>query len=129
MKLKQLELKKAIFCEKNNDIVSVAKKLKKEKQRHIIVVDSKKPIGLISTTDINNRLVAENKDPKKTKAIDIMTSPILIKDIEDSVVETYTDLVKSNTYSCPVTEKGNLKGTIELRDIINHLAKIQLNKK
>ena len=73
MKVKNCTLLKALNCDIDEDIVNVAKILKQNKQRRIIVIDNNQvPLGIISTTDMNNKVVAENKDLQKLKAKDIM---------------------------------------------------------
>jgi len=126
MKIKDCELIEVLSCEKDENIVKIAKSLRDKKQRHIIVTDSGKPVGIISTTDINNRLVAENKNPEKTKAKDIMTKDILVKDIEEPLTQAYIEMIKKNIFSCPITQKEKLKGTLELREAMKNLAKLNL---
>ena len=89
----------------------------------MIVTDNKKPIGIISTTDINNRLVAENKNPMKTKAEEIMTAPILTKDINENLTQAYIEMIKENIFSVPITENEKLKGTLELKEAMEKLVK------
>ena len=126
MKIKDCELIEVLSCEKDENIVKIAKSLRDKKQRHIIVTDSGKPVGIISTTDINNRLVAENKNPEKTKAKDIMTKDILVKDIEEPLTQAYIEMIKKNIFSCPITQKEKLKGTLELKEAMKNLAKLNL---
>lgn len=128
MKLKDCKIRKVLECESSENILDIAKKLRDNKERHIIVTDKKFPIGIISTTDINNRVVAENKNLLKTKAKDIMTSPILVKDINEPTTMTYIEMIKNNTFSCPVTEDKKLIGTIDLKEIMNHIVKLKPQK-
>jgi len=121
-KIKDCNLREAISCEKSTSVLEVAKKLRDNEERHIIVTEEGRPIGLISNTDINNRLVAEEKDPKSTTAEEIMTKKILVKDIEESLAKAYVDMLGNNIFSCPVTEEGKLKGTLDLKEAMNHLA-------
>ncbi|MBT4022521.1 CBS domain-containing protein, partial [archaeon] len=56
MKVENCTLLKALNCNVDETIVNVAKTLKENKQRRIIIIDEKKsPVGIISTTDINNK--------------------------------------------------------------------------
>jgi len=126
MKVKDCELKETISCNKNESILAIAKLLKEKEHRHIIVTEDEKPIGIISTTDINNRVVAEDKDPKKTQAEEIMISEILVKDVDDELLPTYIDMIKKNIFSCPVTENGKLKGMLLLKEAMSNLAKLNL---
>jgi CBS domain-containing protein len=130
MELKECKIRKAISCQESENIVEVAKKLRDNKERHIIVTDNQEnPIGIISTTDMNNRVIAEAKDIKKTTAKQIMTSQIIVKDIHSDLVACYLEMVKSNTFSCPVTENKKLIGIIDLKEIMNHVIKLKPQKK
>ncbi len=128
MRIKDCELREVISCDKSDNIVSVAKKLKQEKERHIIVTEKNKPVGIISTTDVNNRVVAENKNPQKTTANEIMTSPIMTQDIDEQLAKAYFEMLKSNVFSCPVTQKGKLVGALDLKTAMNHLIKNKFKK-
>lgn len=128
MIIKDCKLRKILNCEKNTNILEIAKTLRDNKERHIIITDNKRPIGIISTTDINNRLVAENKNPIETKASEIMTTHILVKDINEKITQTYIEMIKEDVFSCPVTENQELKGVIDLKELMNHLVKLNLKK-
>jgi len=44
-----------VFCSENDTVLEVARILRDTRARHLIVTDSKKkPLGIISTVDINN---------------------------------------------------------------------------
>lgn len=112
--MKREHLTDAVICRENEDALEVAKILRDTQRRHLIVLDSKdKPVGVISTVDINNRVVAEEKDPKKTKAKDIMTKNIAIASIEDSYDKAYQTMAKLGTNSIPVIKDGKLVGMLE----------------
>lgn len=128
MKINQCKIRKAISCDREENVVEIAKKLRDGKERHIVVVENEKPVGIISTTDMNNRVIAEEKNLNKTKAEDIMTESIVVRDINDSLGETYTQMIKAGVFSCVITEKGKLKGILDLREATNHLVKSSLNK-
>jgi CBS domain-containing protein len=129
-KIKECKLRNILQCDKEENIVEVAKNLKNNKERHIIVTDSGKPVGIISTTDINNKVVAENRELKKTKAKDVMTTQIIVKDINESLASAYFEMLKANVFSCPIVDKDRLIGTLDLKEAMNHLvkAKIKENK-
>lgn len=122
--VKELNIDEAVTCKSTDSVVDVAKKIKEKRARHVIVVDQKEfPVGIISTVDINNKVVAEQKDPKAVKAEEIMTSPILVKNVEDDVGEVYRTMMEQNIYSVPVVEEGKLKGTVTFNNILKFLTK------
>ena len=70
------------------------------------------PVGIISTVDINNRVVAEEKNSSTLKARDIMTKPIETVEVSSTCEEAYQKMVSKGTYSIPVTENGSLIGSL-----------------
>lgn len=123
MQLKECKLRKVMECDDNTPIVEVAKKLKENRERHIIVTKNKKPVGIISTTDISNRVVAENKNLKEVKAKEIMTSQILVKDINESAEKVYIEMIRENLFSIPIVEDGKLKGILDIKELMTNLVK------
>ena len=121
--IKNCTLIKPLFCGKDASVVEVAKILKDSKQRRIIVTDGKDaPIGIISTTDINNRVVAESKDASRLKSEEIMTSPIfLVCDINDSLDAIFKKMVEHESFFCPVTNHGRLYGILTYGELIKKI--------
>ena len=125
MQVKGCTLLKPLYCKKETSVVEVARLLRDNKQRRIIVVnDNNFPIGIISTTDINNLVVAENKDPLKFHAKDIMTSPIYLTcDSEDNLNDIFNKMLKHESFFCPVTKESRLYGVLTYGEIVKHFPK------
>ena len=123
MEVKDCELREVVGIDEKESVLKVAKKLKENKERHIIVTKEDRPIGIISTTDINNRLVAEGKDANETKADQIMTKNIMTCDISDPLAKVYFKMLHKDIYSCPVVENGKLKATLDAKQAMNQLIK------
>ena len=123
--IKHCEIIPVLTVRLDDDAVTVAKRLHDFQERRIFVVNEKKfPVGIISIVDINDRLVARGKDPKKTKAKDIMTYPInLVVDLNDSVDEVLKKMVQKDNYYVPVTDKGVIKGLVTYANIMKVLKK------
>ena len=121
--VKDCTLIKPLFCSKDANVVEVAKILRENKQRRIIIIDDKDaPIGIISTTDINNRVAAESKDASRLKAQEVMTSPIfLVCDISDSLDAIFKKMVEHESFFCPVTDHGKLYGILTYGELIKKL--------
>ena len=123
MKVKDCTLIKPLYCYEETNAVEVAKFLRDNKQRRIIVVDeSERPIGIISTTDINNRVVAEKKEYSKLKAKDIMTSPIYLTcDENDDLNDIFKKMVEHESFFCPVTKESRLYGVLTYGELMRHI--------
>mgnify|MGYP001599062746 FL=1 len=109
MQVKNCTLIKSLSCKESLNVVEVARILRDNKQRRIIVVDENDlPIGIISTTDINNGVVAENKDASKLKAKEIMTSPIYLTcDINDNLNDIFNKMLKHESFFCQERRRKN----------------------
>jgi len=121
MEIKNCRLSKAISCKEEDTCVAVAKLMRSNKERHIIVCKGTKPVGIISSVDLVNKVMAEGKDPKKVKAKQIMTSPVHTIDVNESAVKAYFDMAKRNIYSCPVVDDGKLIGNIALHETLRYM--------
>jgi signal-transduction protein with cAMP-binding, CBS, and nucleotidyltransferase domain len=108
------KLNEALICNENDDILEVSRILRDTGQRHLIVVDSNiKPKGIISTVDINNRVVSQEKIPKEVKASEIMTSPIVSIELSKTYQEAYELMIEKNLYSIPITQDNKLIGLLD----------------
>lgn len=123
MKVSECNLEEPFYCNKEDSIIDVAKKLREHRIRHIVVVDGMKPIGIVAAVDIVNHIVAEGKEYKHLKAKDIMVHPIFYVDKEDDVSTAYFGMVKKNTFSCPVVEKESFVGMLTFSEALKCIAK------
>jgi signal-transduction protein with cAMP-binding, CBS, and nucleotidyltransferase domain len=123
--VKDCEILPVLTVKLEDDSITVAKKLHDFQERRIFVLNDKRfPVGIISIVDINDRVVARGKNPKKTKAKDIMTYPInLIIDVNDSIEEVLKKMVQKDNYYVPVTHKGILVGLLTYANIMKVLKK------
>lgn len=123
MQVRNCTLIKPLSCKEGMNVVEVAKILRDRKQRRVIVVnENNEPIGIISTTDVNNRVVAENKDASKLNAKDIMTKPIyLVCDINDNLNDIFEKMIECKSFFCPVTKDGKLYGVLTYGELIRHV--------
>ncbi|HDD70697.1 MAG TPA: CBS domain-containing protein [Candidatus Woesearchaeota archaeon] len=112
-------------CNENDSIADVAKKLKEYAQRHIFVVnDNKKPVGIISVTDILDKIVVANKNVADFKAKDIMNKDILVFDDSEQVKGAYKAMVEKKITSCAICDhdKGDeIIGILTLKEALRCL--------
>ena len=119
-------LRQVVICKEEDDIVEAAKILRDTRQRHLIVVNSEKePLGIISTVDICNKAVCEEKNPKELKAKDIMTAPIKTADFNDSYEEAYEKMIGGDLLSIPVTNEGKLVGVLNFDRVFEKIKEVK----
>lgn len=116
------KLSDAVVCKADDSVLEVSRIMRDTQNRHIIVVDEKlKPVGLISAFDINNRVVAEEKEPSVLKAKDIMTNPIDSVELNEGYEKAYEKMINRGTYTIPVTENGRLIGILDYNFVFKKL--------
>lgn len=121
MQVKDCVMIEPFTCNEEENVVEVAKKLRKTTLRHIFVVNNDmQPTGVISVVDINNRVVAEAKDPKALKAKDIMSKPVDIISINDDVKSTAKLMMEKNRMMNPVVKEQKMVGIITLAELLRH---------
>lgn len=122
MQVKECVLIEAFKCNEEESVVDVAKKLREFTLRHIFVVDNENyPVGLISVTDINNRIVAEGKNPNELKAKDIMTKPVDVIDENDDIKEVYKLMLEKNRVMNPVVKDKKIVGMITIHQLMKNI--------
>lgn len=122
--IKELKMYPALTCDESESIVGVAKKMKDNEARHIFVVDKEnKALGIISSTDFTNKVIAEGKNPAMFKAKDVMNSPVESADINQDAEFAMAIMLRRKTYSCLVTEKNKVKGVIDYKTALERIVK------
>ena len=80
------------------------------------------PIGIISVIDINDRVVAKEKDLKKTKSKDIMSYTLeIVADVNDSIKEVFGKMIQRDNFYVPVIENNSLKGLLTYANAVKGL--------
>jgi CBS domain-containing protein len=75
-------------------------------------------VGIFSERDIMRRVVAEGRDPARTRVSEVMTANPLTVDIRDSI-EHCMVLMKQHAFRhLPICDGKKLKGMVSLRDIL-----------
>ena len=84
----------------------------------IIVVQSDRPVGIITERDILRRLVEQSLAPEILTAKQVMTSPVLTINENATIEETAKFMVNKKVKKLPVMNNGRLVGIITFTDIV-----------
>lgn len=75
--------------------------------------------GILTTTDICDKIVALDRDPGSTKVSDVMTSPLIMVDSEMSVLECARIMKENRIHHLPVVDENKvLIGMISATDFL-----------
>jgi len=101
--------------------VSYAMTLMRRRGIHSVVVDiteENPAYGIITTTDIRDKIVATDRNPAETRVREIMSGPIVTAGPGWSLKECSRKMQEHNIHHMPVAdEHGNLIGIISATDI------------
>jgi CBS domain-containing protein len=101
--------------------VSYAMTLMRRRNIHSVVVDvsEKNPAyGIVTTTDIRDKIVAADRNPAETTVREIMSGPIITAKAEWTLKECSLVMQKHKIHHLPVAdESGALAGLISATDI------------
>lgn len=101
--------------------VSHALTLMRRRRIHSLVVDlsGRTPTyGIITTTDIRDKIIGEGRNPAEVTVRDIMTAPVYTAGPNWTLREASIKMQQLNIHHMPVAdEDGNLLGIISVTDI------------
>ncbi|MEM5792855.1 MAG: CBS domain-containing protein [Candidatus Aenigmatarchaeota archaeon] len=117
IKVKNIMTKRIVSTEDSVTVQEVSKKMIRQRVGSIIVTKKRRPIGIITETDIVKRVVALAKDPKKLRASDIMSSPIIYVNPEEDIYDVVKKMEKYKIRRFPVVENGKIVGILTNTDI------------
>ena len=114
--------KKVMTCSPDTSIMEAAKKMRSKTISSVVVIQGKKPVGIVTERDFTRKVVSVNLDTKKNPVSKIMTSPVISIPPETNIFYANEQMQKKNIRRFPVTNKnGDLVGIITQRDILNYL--------
>ena len=75
--------------------------------------------GILTSTDICDKIVAQDRDPSTTKVSEVMTSPLITVRRDMAMSECARIMKEHNIHHLPVVdESGNLVGLISATDFL-----------
>jgi len=97
----------------------VAKKMMKYRVGAVIVTSkSGEPLGIITKTDLVEKVIALDLKPSEVKAGDIMSKPLQTIDPEAKIEEALRKMSKLGISRLAVVYKNRLTGLISVKDIL-----------
>lgn len=85
----------------------------------VVTGKEKKPLGIITESDFVTRVLARNIQPNKLTAKEVMTSPLITIDPDETLSEAARRMSRLNIRRLGVMYKGNLIGILSSRDVLS----------
>jgi len=109
--------KNPLTIDRNETVLKAAQYMSKKRVGCVIVVDNKKPVGILTDTDLTKRIVATARDPAKTKVGDVMSTPLIFVKPDDDYTVVVEKMKKHKIKRIPVLDKGKIVGILTTTDI------------
>ncbi len=117
MKAHEIMTKDVLSVDENTSVKEAAQIMAKHNVGALIVQTPKPTFGIFTQGDLLTRVVAEGRDPEKTKIRDVMTESVQCAQSNDSVDELARIMYEENVRYLPVMEGRKLVGIISTTDL------------
>ena len=118
--VKDIMNKKITTFDVNSDVETIAKFMGKADIGAVIITKNNVLVGIITERDMVKRVIAKNLDPKRTRASDIMTSPVESVSPDANIYYT-SDLMRKKGYKrYPVVKGGRVVGMLSQSVLIDY---------
>jgi signal-transduction protein with cAMP-binding, CBS, and nucleotidyltransferase domain len=119
MLVKDVMSSPAITVNENTPLDKTAQQMSNDRLGCIIVTNKNgKALGIITESDLVKRVIAKNIQSSKLTAKEVMSSPLITIDPDETLTETARRMSKLNVQRLGVIYKGNLVGLITSKDIV-----------
>ena len=108
---------KPLTIDAKKNIKFIGELMRKTRRDAVIVVKNKKPIGIVTDSDLIKKIIAKNKKPSSIKVKAIMSRPLVTTKPGDTILEATRKMKRSNIKRLPVLDGGRLIGCLSLSDI------------
>jgi CBS domain-containing protein len=108
----------AIFIDPDATVAHAATLMRRRHIRSLIVSLEGNQYGIITTTDIRDKIVAAEKDPRTTAVREIVTTPLVTANPDWSLRECSVKMKEIGAHHLPVADpRGAIIGMISAVDI------------
>ncbi|MBS7639981.1 MAG: CBS domain-containing protein [Candidatus Bathyarchaeia archaeon] len=106
----------------SDSISSVIEKMITNNIGAVIVMSGGNPIGIITEKDIIEKIARIGRDPTKTRAEEIMSSPLISIEADKTIKDALILMRDKKIRRLGVTRKGKLVGIVTERRLLDALA-------
>ena len=91
--------------------------IKRIRRGFLIVTNKRKPVGVLSDSDLIKQIIAANKRPSKIKIKDIMTKRFVSVTPDVDILDAVRKMREGKVHRLPVITNGKVVGVLSLTDI------------
>lgn len=122
LKVKDVMVQNIVIVGARTSVKKAVELMNKHEIGCLIVVNNKKPVGIVTERDMLKRVLLQHKDPRKTRVGSIMSKPLMVGKPQTDLREAVTLMVERRIKKLPVVENTHLLGLLTLTDIVRSSA-------
>ena len=121
MHVREIMTKEPATCTPDMKLQDVARMMVEQDCGEIPVVESSKPVGVVTDRDITTRAVARGRNPLEMTARDCMSTPVVTVTPEMEIESCCQILEQHQVRRVPVVDdRGRICGMVSQADIAKH---------
>ena len=113
----QVMSKNVLTLDKSTSLQDAAENMRKQNIGCVIVTENNNPLGIITERDFVTKVAAEGR-PLFTEIQEVMSSPLITIDPEETIWEASEMMKEKLIHKLPVKEDGKIVGIITTTDIV-----------
>jgi len=113
----QIMSKNVLTLDRSVSLQEAAEKMKSLKVGCVIILDNKKPVGIITERDFVTKVAAEGR-PLFTEISEVMSSPLITINPEETIWEASEMMKEKQIHKLPVKENDQIVGIVTTTDIV-----------
>jgi len=118
MSVRDVMTKEPRVVRRDTSVQEVVATMSKYDISSVIVVQEKRPVGLITHKDIISKIVQTRIPPDAVKAIEVMTTPVVTISEDASIEEAARVMSKKHIKKLVIVRDGELVGIITSSDLV-----------
>ena len=96
-----------VTCHPDDSVAEAARAMTARNVGSVLAVDEeKRPLGILTDTDLRRRVVSEERDPAKTNVAEVMSSPVMTVPDGRSLAELLGTMLSKRVHHLAVTADG-----------------------
>lgn len=114
-----------IFVDADSTVSQALTLMRRRNIHSLMVALSGNDFGIVTTTDIRDKIAGVDRDPKATLVSEIMTAPVICAHPEMSLKDCSLKMKEKGVHHLPVSdERGMIVGMISANDIFAAIEEI-----
>ncbi|MCW7075717.1 MAG: CBS domain-containing protein [Candidatus Syntropharchaeales archaeon] len=116
--VKNIMIRDVVVAETGATVREIAKLMEDRNVDSVIILESTKPVGIVTHGDIVRNVILKEKSPNSTPVKEIMTSPLITTTPLEDLNTVTKNMYRRGIRKMPVIEDGKLVGIVADVDII-----------